>query len=270
MNIYQQLTRQFNEGRLRAILSSGQAVVLHHLAIMSKDGDWLLREKQDAVDHVLSVLDERKARYRFGAPLDIRWMAGGWSSHFEFMSDTIRVRTDFVTRPPRITPQRLDQIWQEQQLRDFPFVDLIDLIELKKTNREKDYVIIGEIARRITDTDNRLRFSRSAREIIDLCQQCPYSATRIAQERAIISIAGEGLEKLEEALDAERRKLIHENEKRLKTYLVAAERWAAHWKNLEHEINGLSLIQSHRVVVDHAEKLLPFMPDQSGGGNGAD
>jgi len=45
MNIYVDLTNQFNDGRLRAILSSGQAVVLHRLAIMSKDGDWIVRRK---------------------------------------------------------------------------------------------------------------------------------------------------------------------------------------------------------------------------------
>lgn len=36
-NIYQELTQAFNAGRLRAILSSGQAVVMHRLAVMSKD-----------------------------------------------------------------------------------------------------------------------------------------------------------------------------------------------------------------------------------------
>jgi hypothetical protein len=38
MNIYLELTRRFNDGRVRAILAGGQAVVLHRLAIMSKDG----------------------------------------------------------------------------------------------------------------------------------------------------------------------------------------------------------------------------------------
>ena len=34
MNIYLELTEEFNAGRLRCIISSGQAVVLHRLAIM--------------------------------------------------------------------------------------------------------------------------------------------------------------------------------------------------------------------------------------------
>ena len=83
MSIYLSLTRAFNEGALRAILSSGQAVVVHRLALMSKDGDWILRERPEALHHVLEVLQKRGARYRFGAPLDVRWMEGGWSSHFE-------------------------------------------------------------------------------------------------------------------------------------------------------------------------------------------
>ena len=32
--------------RVRAILAGGQAVVLHRLALMSKDGDWILREER--------------------------------------------------------------------------------------------------------------------------------------------------------------------------------------------------------------------------------
>lgn len=55
-NIYLDLTGRFNRGRLRAIISSGQAVVLHRLAIMSKDGDWILRDGAKTMTHVLRVL----------------------------------------------------------------------------------------------------------------------------------------------------------------------------------------------------------------------
>jgi hypothetical protein len=111
-NIYQELTQAFNAGGLRAILSSGQAVVMHRLAVMSKDGDWIVREESAAMEHILSVLEDRGSRYRLGAPLDVRWMSGGWSSHFEFRSGSLRVRTDFVTRPPRVSPGSLDVLWK--------------------------------------------------------------------------------------------------------------------------------------------------------------
>jgi hypothetical protein len=178
MNIYLDLTKEFKQGKLRAIISSGQAVVLHHLAIMSKDGDWLAMEDDEALSYILSVLDKKGARYRFGAPFDIRWMKGGWSSHFEFMSGPMRIRTDFVSRPPRISPRRLTQIWQEQESRAIPFVDLVDLIELKKTNREKDYVVIGEMARKLDENALRMRYSRSAREIRELIDRFPELAEK--------------------------------------------------------------------------------------------
>lgn len=77
MNIYLELTNKFNINKLRAIISSGQAVVLHRLAIMSKDGDWIIKEDSETMRHILEKLSEYKAHYRFGAPLDARWMTGG-------------------------------------------------------------------------------------------------------------------------------------------------------------------------------------------------
>jgi hypothetical protein len=62
-NPYVRLTREFNAGRLRAVLASGQAVVLYRLAIMSKDGDWILKEEDEALSHVLATLARRGARY---------------------------------------------------------------------------------------------------------------------------------------------------------------------------------------------------------------
>jgi hypothetical protein len=64
MNVYIELTNQLNLGKKRAILSSGQAVVLHRLAVMSKDGDWILREERETAEHVLNVLSSHAARYR--------------------------------------------------------------------------------------------------------------------------------------------------------------------------------------------------------------
>ena len=83
------------------------------------------------------MLARRNARYRFGAPLDARWMAGGWSAHFEFSTPALRVRTDFVTRPPCLSADDLDGLWREQAGDAIPVVDVRRLIELKKMNRER-------------------------------------------------------------------------------------------------------------------------------------
>ena len=258
MNVYAELTREFNRDRLRAILSSGQAVVLHRLAVMSKDGDWILREDEEALRHVLGVLASHAAMYRLGAPLDTRWLAGGWSAHFEFQHASLRVRTDFVSRPPRIPTDRLVAMWREQESRTMPFVDVRDLVELKKTNREKDYAVIGELARMLPDPADQLLLSRSARDLTDLARQHARLVEALAETRPLLREISRGTEVLEAALDAERRVMMHVNERRLQAYMRAAEDWAAIWPEVARQVAGLSLLQAHPIVVSRAEGVLPF------------
>ena len=258
MNIYLELTARFNTGRLRAVICSGQATVLHRLAVMSKDGDWILREDEETTAHVLAVLSEHGARYRFGAPLDVRWLAGGWSSHFEFRRDRLRVRTDFFTRPPRIPAAELPELWREQEGRDPPFVNLRHLADMKKTNRERDYAIIGELARLMTDARDRLLYSRSARDLKALAQSHPDLARQLAPQRPVLTRVAEDRETLEAALDAERRSLMHANERRLALYAAAYEEWSREWRALAAEIAALPLLEAHEIVVERAEGVLPF------------
>ncbi len=259
-NIYQELTVAFNAGRLRAILSSGQAVVLHRLAVMSKDGDWILREDDEALGHGLAVLAGRRAHYRFGAPLDRRWMAGGWSSHFEFRMEALRVRTDFVTRPPRISPGALEALWvdAERAGREIPFTDAVTLAELKKTNRERDYAVIGELARLIDDPTDCLLLSRSARDLVALAGKYPELVEDAAERRPLLRHVHDARDVLEAALDAERRELIHANERRLECYMGAAADWAHAWPEVSAEIASLPLGKAHAALVARAEDLLPF------------
>ncbi len=255
--IYLDLTEQFNRNRLRAIICSGQAVVLHKLAIMSKDGDWIVREDQEALDHVIQVLSAHNASYRFGAPLDVRWMAGGWSAHFEFQSQ-FRVRTDFFTRPPRLSQETLARIWKEQQTRDIPFLDPPELAELKKTNREKDYVIIGELGRIMEKPEDQLLYSRSARDLIRLVGAYPHLIEKLVRQRPLLGMTDRGADELARALDEERRELIRKNEVRLSRYLRASREWQACWPDLYCIIKRLPLVEAHHVVVEHAIKLLPL------------
>jgi hypothetical protein len=256
MNIYWVLTRRFNAHRVRAILAGGQAVVLHRLALMSTDGDWILREDTGTMKDVLSVLGEYGARYRFGAPLDVRWLAGGWSAHLEFQWQGLRVRTDFVTRPPRLDQESLQRIWREAEGREVPFLGARDLAEMKRTNREKDYVVIGELARRMPDLDDQILYSRSARDLMTLAEQQPDRVRRLAEKRPVLELVGKGREALEAGLDAERRRLIRANEERLAKYMEASGPWAAAWPDLSRQMQELNLPEAHELMVRSAEALL--------------
>ncbi|MCC7171628.1 MAG: hypothetical protein IT459_14360 [Planctomycetes bacterium] len=257
MTVYLDLTREFNVGRLRAVICSGQAAVLHRLAIASKDGDWILREDAEALEHVLGVLGRRGARYRFGAPLDLRWLVGGWSAHFEFQHAGVRVRTDFMTRPPRVGAEDLARMWLELEGRDPPFTGARILAAMKKTDRQKDYPFIGELARKMPDPRDRLLFSRSAEDLIELAHEHPSLVSSLVAERPLLARIGADRRALAEALQLEMLDLIEENARRIASYRAAMSNWEAVWPALAGEVDSLSLREAHARIVERAAGVLP-------------
>ncbi len=257
MNIYELLTKEFNQGRLRAVLSSGQAVVLHRIAIMSKDGDWIIREDEECTEHILRALEEKGAVYRFGAPLDVRWLSGGWSSHFEYYSGGFRIRCDFVTKPPRIDRGQLNALWDEAEGMEVPYVGLTNLSEIKKTDREKDYAVIGELARRMSSIEDQLMYSRSARDIMRMAESHPEVFQKVAEERPVLKEVFKGREQLEIVLDAERRNMMHVNEERINQYMGAAREWRKKWIELSEMIIDMPLKKAHDIITGEAERILP-------------
>lgn len=130
---------------------------------------------------------------------------------------------------------------------------------MKKTNREKDYVVIGELARRMADLDDQILYSRSARDLMRLAEEHPQRLRHLAGKRPVLGCVKQGRAALEAALDAERRQLIRANEERLARYMEAAKSWADAWPDLSRRMKGLSLPEAHEVMVLRAENLLPFV-----------
>jgi hypothetical protein len=172
----------------------------------------------------------------------------------------LRVRADFVTRPPRLSESDLESLWATASAADVPYVDARRLIAIKLTNREKDYAVVGELARLLTDPAEQLLFSRSARDIMGLAQHDPDLVATLVPRRPALGAVQAGLDELERALDAERRDLIHQNERRLAGYLEAARAWSLRWPELARTTDTLPLLESHQVLASAAAGVLPFAP----------
>ncbi len=129
---------------------------------------------------------------------------------------------------------------------------------MKKTRREKDYAVIGELARRMEDPRDRLLYSRSARDLVSIAADHPDTVRELVAQRPLLKKTTAGRDRLEEALDAERRSLIHADEKRLDRYMRCAEQWASAWPAVAKEIAGCPLEEAHSYIIDRAEGLLPF------------
>jgi hypothetical protein len=183
-NVYFALTGEFNSEGLIAP-SAGQAVVFYRIALMSKDGDWVLRETAGACRRVRSVLADHGARYRPGAPLDPRWLAGAGpatsSSSTKRNAASMRLREP----PARIAPGDLDAMFAaargDGRLR---VVDL-SLIRLKQTQRAKDYPVISELSR-LLPPEIELRWTTDPDRIMELSsplgQGSPRASVRAARD----------------------------------------------------------------------------------------
>lgn len=252
-NTYFALTEEFNAGASVAALGSGQAVVFYRVSMMSKDGDWVLREVADACRQVLSVLERHGARYRPGAPLDVRWLAGGWSSHFEFFDrDRRRIRCDFVSRPPRVPPAELEALFAHPaEPPGLLVVGVEPLIRMKRTQRAKDYPVIGELARLLppareiemtTDPDRILELAPlhgavSARPSVRAAHR------RTPRHQVVTALATE--------IDAWQQ----EDAARVARYEGAARPYIAAFRNAG--LGALPLAEAHQAVLALAEELLP-------------
>jgi hypothetical protein len=151
-------------------------------------------------------------------------------------------------------------MWNLAADSDLPYVNAAHLVEIKKTNREKDFAVIGELARLLKDPRDQFLCSRSARDLIELTQEHPDLAKELETQRRVLASITRGLDALERALDEERRALMHANETRLRKYMDAAKAWQAAWPEVEREAAGRPLEKAHEILVRRAEGVLPFEP----------
>ncbi|HEV7670447.1 MAG TPA: hypothetical protein VGS22_18160 [Thermoanaerobaculia bacterium] len=254
-NIYFDLTEELNAEGTVAALASGQAVVFYRLALMSKDGDWILRETPEACRRALAVLEKHGARYRPGAPLDVRWLGGGWSSHFEMIDPQARrVRCDFFSRPPRVAPDELAALFsQEAEPEPLLVVGLEPLVRMKQTQRAKDYPVIGELAR-LLPPEREIELTTDPDRILELASVVGKDSGRLPV-RAALSGAREDVVV---ALAREADRLQQEDRARLDKYRAAAENYLREVQAAR--IGDLDLRYAHERICEIAQRWLPFNP----------
>jgi hypothetical protein len=255
-NVYFDLTEELNAEGDIAVLASGQAVVFYKISMMSKDGDWILRETPEACRKALEILERHGAQYRPGAPLDVRWLSGGWSSHFE-LADTERrrIRCDFVSRPPRMSSEEIRGLFDPAR----PAVPLRvlgiePLIRIKQTQRAKDYPVIGELSRRLPP-EREIEFTTDPDRILALA-----SIYGQASERAPVQAAFAGglRDNVVVELARELDRLQQKDRGRLEKYRTSSLSYLKEFQ--ASRIGDLPLPAAHDRLCELAEDLLPRNP----------
>ena len=251
-NIYFELTESFNVAEPTVALASGQAVVYYRVAIMSKDGDWVIREAPSACSRVLQELHARGARYRPGAPLDVRWLAGGWSSHFEFADERQRrVRCDFLSRPPRVSRAAIDRLFARTgAASSLNVVDRDALIAMKQTQRAKDYAVIGELAAQLSP-EREIELTTDPDRILALAPAYGRSSARPAVRAAMSSNRHAVVVALAEEIDD----LQQADRRRVAAYEAAARTYVQECRATG--VSALPVPEAHARMLEIAGRLLP-------------
>lgn len=243
------------------MLASGQACVWYRLTLASKDGDWILREEPWALERVLDRLAAMGARYRMGAPLALPWLRAGWSSHFEALGQQgERLRFDFVSRPPRLSPADLARCWAAVDAGSPPVLPQLELIAIKRTMRLKDYAFIGALAVQLADPREQLLHTLDAQHLLDLLCQHPDLADQLAVLRPSLADTPREPDAVAAAIDRDIRMARRQDEERLQRYTSTLQPWSEHFRKLD--LHGLGLHEAHRRLCTAADGRLPTeIPD---------
>jgi hypothetical protein len=131
-------------------LTSGMACVEYGLQQNTKDSDWIIRLADIAALVELLCDQERgvsgrnwRVSYRglFGAPLDLEYLQGGWTSHVAIVEhpESPERHVDVFGRPPRIAEEALSHLSSGTASRSM-------VARMKKTDRPKDWPIVNGLA----------------------------------------------------------------------------------------------------------------------------
>jgi hypothetical protein len=242
--------RQFGAGEI----TSGLACVHHRLAQVTKDCDiWLGLDSLAAFRQ--TILQRRwmgtTVAYRspLSIPLDVRWLAGGWSAHLEWTA-VPPAQLDIFGVLPRV-------IWHSN---DGLYSDLLTLAQVKMTQRERDWPTVHEVGSRLIAGNKvlGLLFLQTADSLTgalnefpadDMCRQFRPLLSRIGRTSPVL---------LSAALRIEQTFWRRIDHLRLACFHTAAEAYykatRADWKKCQ------GFAEQDQLLIAKAEELLPSHP----------
>jgi hypothetical protein len=256
---YEDLVRKLRAQGVVCAITSGLACVHYGVAETTKDCDLLCHS--GSFDVLLERLaatrvEGRVCGYRgnISPPLDARWHAGGWTSHFEWAGGGVPA----VTLDVFGHALRESAPWAEQSLGLYAGPQTV--AEMKRTNRDKDWPFITALGVRMIEADDERGWLHIFDEgiLTELLRSYQCTPAMVAR-RPALRLALDQDPRTPGALNAERklweeldRRRIHILEGHLRPYVLAV-RKARHGQEL-------SLRQEHEVRIECAARCLPANP----------
>jgi hypothetical protein len=201
--------------QVRCLLMGGQACVSYGAAEFSRDIDLAILADLDNLTRLRAALRDLDAQPVAVPPLDSDYLARGHAVHFR-CANAEGVRLDLMSAMRGVAP--FAELWNRRTTLevDDDLIDLLslpDLVQAKKTQRDKDWPMIRRLVEanyltsRDDPTEEQIAFwSRELRTpelLIEAVGRFPHFAERAAGRKAVAAAAQGSATAVEQALAEE-------------------------------------------------------------------
>lgn len=262
-SIYEELAASLRAQGAVCAITSGLACVYYGIAESTKDCDLLCHPRSFGI--LLQTIEGfqvegARCAYRgnLSPPLDGRWHAGGWTSHFEWPLTPDPLLLDVFGQPLRqLSP------W-ERDLSGL-YAGANTVAAMKRTARDKDWPFVTSLGLRMIEAGDERGwlhiFHPEALRTLSRQEACP---DHIAAQRPALRLAQSNDPRLAGALNAER-KLWEELDRRRIRLMEQALRPYVSAVRAERSGGSLNLLEDHQLRLQCALEHLPFAPVQDFG-----
>jgi hypothetical protein len=194
----------------------GQACVFYGAAEFSRDTDLAILADAPNLARLRKALNELQAAPIAVPPFALKFLRRGHAIHFRCQHpEALRMRVDVMSRMRGV--DSFAKLWRRRTTIELPdgtqcdLLSLPDLVQAKKTQRDKDWPMIRRLVEAHYFQNNaktnpaQIRFwfqeLRTPQLLVEAAQRHPHLCRRLASKRPLLSLAAPGqMEELERAL----------------------------------------------------------------------
>lgn len=170
----------FQRHRIRSLLIGGQACIIYGAAEFSRDSDFVVLCSRKNLERLKAALGELKAENIYVPPLEPGYLAKGHACHFRCRTrGTEGLRIDIMAKLRGCGG--FGALWRRRKTVRLPrglavnVIGLADLVQSKKTQRDKDWLMLG----RLVQNDIILHPHPSAARVRWWLKECRHPETLV-------------------------------------------------------------------------------------------
>jgi hypothetical protein len=205
--------------RVRALLMGGQACVFYGAAEFSRDTDLAIVANPANLARLRRALHDLRAEAIAVPPFELKYLRRGHAIHFRCRHpQAFRMRVDIMAKMRGV--DAFANLWRRRTIIELPdgtqcdLLSLPDLVQAKKTQRDKDWPMIRRLveAHYFQNRDRAaaaqirfwLRELRTPEILIEVARSNPTLCRQLTSQRPLLAKAASGdVEHVERALNTE-------------------------------------------------------------------